>query len=210
MPLSRMGPGVGYGLSPLPEEDHAPVDVDDRFSALLEVIEGAEQPGGALTDLAQRYAHVVPDDRSLAVLASLGPLVELGAGTGYWAYRLRALSVDVIAIDQMPPGGERRNRYHDASPPWTEVIAGDQTVLTEYSERSLLLCWPPLFSSLGDCLTYYSGTTVALIGDGGHRTARLAGLNDAFSPITVLPVRAVEPFPGAAPTLSVWQRRPDR
>jgi hypothetical protein len=183
------------------------VDVDDRFSTLLEEASGGAEPEGALTELARRYSYVVPDERSLSSLARLGPLVEIGAGTGYWAYRLRALGVDVIAIDQAPPDGQRVNRYHAIAPTWSEVIAGDHTLLTEYGDRALLLCWPPLFSSLGECLTFYSGNTVALIGDGGHRTVRLQGLREAFTKVALLPVRALEPFPGAAPMLSVWRRR---
>jgi hypothetical protein len=183
------------------------VNVGDRFSTLLEEIAGGAGPEGALTQLARRYSYVVPDERSLSLLAGLGPLVEIGAGTGYWAYRLRALGVDVIAIDQAPPDGERVNRYHEIAPTWSEVIAGDHTALTEYGDRALLLCWPPLYSSLGECLTFYSGDTVALIGDGGRRTARVQGLREAFTKVALLPVRALEPLPGAAPTLSVWRRR---
>jgi hypothetical protein len=80
-------------------------------------------------------------------------------------------------------------------------------VLTEHGDRALFLCWPPLYSSLGDCLDSYKGNTVALIGDGGHRTARLRGLEDAFTAVSVTSVRALEPFPDAAPTLGIWKRR---
>src|ERR1700733_4191030 len=101
-----------------------------------------------LTDLAQRFSYVLPDDRSLAALAGLGPIVEVGAGTGYWASRLRARGVDIVAIDEAPPDGERTNRYHRRTATWGEVIAGDHTLLPRYSDRALFLCWPPLFSSL--------------------------------------------------------------
>jgi len=173
----------------------------DRFEEMLANV-GAD----GLTDLAQRYSYVLPDDRSLAALAGLGPLVEVGAGTGYWASCLRARGVDVVAIDEAPPDGERTNRYHRRTATWTEVIAGDHTILTRYPDRALFLRWPPLFSSLGECLTYYSGSVVALVGDGGHRTARLTGLNEAFMRSAVFPVRALEPMPGVAATLSIWRR----
>ena len=174
----------------------------DNFSSLLSRVHG-EPPGAAITDLAQRFSYVFPDDRVLSVLAGLGPLVEMGAGTGYWAYRLRTLGVDIVALDLAPPDGARSNRYHPTSPTWTKVIPGDHTVLGDYPDRALLLCWPPLFSSLGESLTYYAGNSVALIGDGGHRTSRLTGLSETFSNVAVFPVRALDPFPGTAPTLSV-------
>lgn len=180
--------------------------MEDRFAEQLTDIDGGT---GAvpLDELTQRYAYVFPDERSLSALAELSPIVELGAGTGYWACRLRARGVDIVAYDQAPPDSERTNRYHAATPTWTTVLAGDQAVLADHADRALFLCWPPLFSSLGDCLSFYGGNTVALIGDGGHRTARLQGLSDAFATVDVIPVRALEPFPGAAPTLSIWQRR---
>jgi hypothetical protein len=188
------------------------VDANDRFSQSLDNVDigDSEATADALTTLAQRYSYVFPDTRSLSALSDIGPLVEMGAGTGYWAYRLRSVGVDVVAIDKAPPDGERPNRYHERTPTWTEVIAGDHTILTRYSNRGLLLCWPPLFSSLGECLTYYSGNTVAVIGDGGHRTARIRGLNDLFTAVSVSPVRALEPVPGQLPTLSIWLRRPKR
>ncbi|MFZ0129901.1 MAG: class I SAM-dependent methyltransferase [Candidatus Dormiibacterota bacterium] len=179
--------------------------LDDLGSLLGAAMEGAH-PEAAVASLAQRYSYVVPDNRSLGILAGVAPLVEIGAGTGYWASRLRALGVDVIAIDQAPPGGARVNRYHATAQTWTDVIAGDQTLLTEFADRSLFLCWPPLFSSLGDCLSYYGGDIVALIGDGGHRTTRLHELNETFSRVATVPVRALEPFPGATPALTVWRR----
>jgi hypothetical protein len=188
------------------EQDDCPVDTDDRFAQLLIDIDTGHG-SMPLGDLAQRYAYVFPDDRSLAILAALGPIVEMGAGTGYWAYRLRAGGVDVLAFDHAPPDGERENRYHPPTATWTDVVAADQSILTAHSDRALFLCWPPLFSSLGDCLTSYTGNTVALIGDGGHRTARVRGLNEAFNAIEVSAVRALEPFPGATPTLSIWRRR---
>jgi hypothetical protein len=185
------------------------LNMDDRFAELLTDIDSGTC-AVPLEELAQRYAYVVPDERSLSALAELAPIVELGAGTGYWAYRLRARGVDIVAYDQAPPDGERTNRYHAATPTWSTVLAGDQAILAEHADRTLFLCWPPLFSSLGDCLTFYSGNTVALVGDGGHRTARLQGLSEAFTTVDVIPVRALEPFPGAAPTLSIWQCRSAR
>jgi hypothetical protein len=193
------------GVPPDTKEQHSGVEPEDCFAASLEDLEAGEPRGDALTTLAQQYSYVFPDDRSLEALADLGPLVELGAGTGYWSYRLRILGVDVVAIDQAPPD-RFPNRYHARTPTWTKVIAGDHTILTEYPHRALLLCWPPLFSSLGDCLTCYRGESVAVIGDGGHRTARLQGLNQAFTKVVVLPVRALEPMSGIAATLSIWRR----
>jgi hypothetical protein len=189
-------------------EDDSRVDVHDRFRESLSNIDASDDAAvsDALTSLAQRYSYVFPDDGSLTALSDIGPLVEVGAGTGYWAYRLRAIAVDIVAFDSAPPDSDRPNRYHEKTSTWTEVIAADHTILTQYPDRALLLCWPPLFSSLGECLTYYGGNTVAVIGDGGHRTARIQGLNDMFATVSVSPVHALEPDPQRTPTLSIWRR----
>ena len=187
---------------------------DDQFSQSLELLDNGGPPDPAvdaedmLLMLAQRYAYVFPDDSALAMLAGLGPLVEIGAGTGYWAYRLRSIGVDIVAFDQAPVDGERANRYHSRTRPWTHVEPGDQTVLPGYADRGLFLCWPPLFSSLGDCLTHYRGDTVACIGDGGCRTARLDGLQEAFTKVAAAPVRALDPCPGVRSRLTIWKRTP--
>ena len=188
---------------------------EDQFSQSLEMLDNGCPPDSAADDedallmLAQHYAYVFPSEPVLEMLAGLGPLVEIGAGTGYWAHRLRSIGVDIVAFDQAPVDGERTNRYHSRTRPWTHVEQGDQTVLSGYADRGLFLCWPPLFSSLGDCLTYYGGDTVACIGDGGHRTARLDHLHTAFTKIASVPVRALNPCPGFEPRLTIWKRAPE-
>lgn len=180
--------------------------LSDGFAEAVRDVEVGARSDVTLTDLAQRYAYVLPDNATLTMLAELGPLVEIGAGTGYWAQTLRLLGVDVVAFDQAPPDGGIANRYHAKTPTWSEVFRGDHTVLSAYTGRALFLCWPPLFSALGDCLSFYAGKTVAVIGDGGHRTARIRGLNDAYTRVATSPVHALEPSPDAAPTLSIWRR----
>jgi hypothetical protein len=186
---------------------------DDHFSDALALLEkrceldAALDPETALSMLSQRYSYVFPSMSVLAMLSELGPLVEMGAGTGYWAYKLRSMGVDIVAFDQAPPDGERVNRYHAKTETWTQVLRGDQTVLSGYSNRALFLCWPPLFSALGECLSYYGGDTVAYIGDDGYRTVRLDHLRDTFTQATeATPVRALEPYPGGPAMLSIWKR----
>jgi hypothetical protein len=181
--------------------------VDDPFEAALRALTDSPDDGDARLALAQRFSYVIPDAQSLAMLGGLGPIVEIGAGTGYWASRLIAHGVDFVAFDQAPPDGEAPNRYHAPTPTFAEVRRGDQTVLRDHPDRALFLCWPPLFSSLGDCLTYYAGNTIACIGDGGHRTARIQSLNTDFACVAVHPVHAIDPAPDAIAALSIWRRR---
>jgi hypothetical protein len=163
---------------------------------------------GYRLQLAQRYAYVLPEPHLLDVIARYSPLLEVGAGTGYWAYLLRQRGADIIAYDQAPLGGERSNRYHYESWPWTEVLAGGTTVVQQHADRSLLICWPPLFSSLGQVLRFFTGKRVIYVGDHGHRTAWLAGLDAAFCEVECFEVIAMDPAPGVPARLSVWSRKP--
>jgi len=60
---------------------------DDQFSQSVEMLDNGCLPDSAvdaedvLLTLAQHYAYVFPSDSALAMLAGLGPLVEMGAGT---------------------------------------------------------------------------------------------------------------------------------
>jgi len=157
--------------------------------------------------LAQRYSYVRSEPHLLAVVCRYSPLVEIGAGTGYWTYLLRLMGADVVAYDQAPPGGAQQNRYHPDARPWTEVLEGDATVLAMHRDRALFVCWPPAFSALWEVLRFYAGDHVIYVGDGGPRTARLAGLDDQFERLEAYSARPLDPAPGRTAELSVWRRR---
>ena len=50
---------------------------------------GANPPDGVRKPLIWAYAWAIPSDEAIHAIAELGPLLELGAGTGYWAWLLR-------------------------------------------------------------------------------------------------------------------------
>ncbi len=157
--------------------------------------------------LAQRYSYVLPEPNLLDVLQRHSPIVELGAGAGYWAYLLRCMGVDIVAYDNAPLGAEALNRYHPDIRPWTDVLRGDITIVSKHRDRSLFLCWPPRFSALWETLRYYQGDVVLLVGDGGTRTLRMDGINHQFTRIEVHAAFAVDPAPGTEVQLSVWRRK---
>ena len=67
---------------------------------------------------------------ALSLLAARAPLVEVGAGTGYWAAALRRRGIDVLAYDLNPPATDaaEANAYHGRLPPFTEVLRGGPKV----------------------------------------------------------------------------------
>ncbi len=100
-------------------------------------------------DLIRRYAFAIPTDEAVAAVAALSPLVEIGAGRGYWAHLLREAGADVLAFDTYPP------RYADSGwwrpgdgEPWTRILRGGPERAGRYPDRTLFLCWPPYASGM--------------------------------------------------------------
>lgn len=126
--------------------------------------------------LIRRYAYAVPTDEALDAIAAVSAngVVEIGAGTGYWARLLHDRGLDVVAYDRWPPasGG---NRFVDAAPPWFPVRQGDEQIVADHADRTLLLVWPTRGEIWpGDAVERFhdaGGTTLVFVGEGpGGRT----------------------------------------
>jgi hypothetical protein len=103
--------------------------------------------------LSSVYAFAIPTDEALALIASFGPVVEIGAGTGYWAMLLRSRGCDVLAYDEL---GAAWEGWFPAGTTYTEVEKGDVDKAAEHADRTLLLVWPPYASTMVlDALTAY-------------------------------------------------------
>ena len=51
--------------------------------------------------LRRRYSYSIPSEEALQAIASIGePMVEIGAGKGYWAKLLQEKGVDIVATDR--------------------------------------------------------------------------------------------------------------
>jgi hypothetical protein len=90
----------------------------------------------------------IPVYPALSLIARYGPLVEIGAGSGYWAWCLARMGVDVVPIDARPPGEndplvwDEANLWFDDS--WVSIIEGDERALAGYSDRTLFMSWPDI------------------------------------------------------------------
>lgn len=130
--------------------------------------------------LVDTYGWCVPDERSLSLIRSLEvPIVEIGAGVGYWAKLLRARGVRVATFDIAAPpnpplshcfdaGGEK---VLDCAPCWKRVVHGGPEALSaDFGGAALFLCYPDDFeassASLGQrCLDSFSGDWVVHVGE---------------------------------------------
>lgn len=104
-------------------------------------------------DLFERYAHAVPGRDAVETLIGLGPLVEVGAGAGYWARILGDCGGAAVASDP-----EVR------AVTWAPVERRGIEVIDRYPERTVFACWPYWPSGyMPELLDRARGRTLALI-----------------------------------------------
>ena len=167
-------------------------------------------------ELAALFAWAIPDEGALAVLARHAPLLECGAGTGYWAALLRARGVDVLASDLVPLGSPAGNRYHSGRRPWTEVQAAsavDAVRAARTSGRTLFLCWPPFDDDGASyaALRAYRGDTFIYVGGApGGPTGTLRFHRELELNWHPTEQAALPSWPGLRDRLVVYRRNPAR
>lgn len=177
------------------------------------------------------YAYATPTPEALTLMAKYAPLVEMGAGTGYWSSLLQQQKIDIVAYDKYPPGSiesasaeqltkanapaarpaQERNAYHGHVPPFCTIAKGGPDTLLnreELHKRNLFLCYPPPNDKMAaECLEYFQGESVIHVGewqgDTGDRTFERV-LSQRF----VLVKELVLPNWGnSAYSLTVWTKK---
>lgn len=144
------------------------------------------------------YAWGIPTSEALDTIKehAAGGVVEIGAGTGYWARLLAERGVDIIAYDEAPMDQPQPNGFHALGgsawgnvPPFWPVTQGDASAARWHPGRSLLLVWPPkegepsipdrMASLAPDALRAYRGDTVIFAGycSAAPHAAQAAGMH---------------------------------
>ena len=132
--------------------------------------------GAEAAALKRRHACSVPTSIALDFLASIGPIVEIGAGGGLWARRLVERCVDIVAYDtpnfdnDFQDGGAAQihsSKLTEVN--WFEGMRrGGPEKAEEHSDRALLVSWIDIGAE-GDygtaTLENYKGDTVVTIGE---------------------------------------------
>lgn len=108
--------------------------------------------------LCLKYSFAIPDADILEEIKifSEGKVVEIGAGTGYWARMLHDVGVDIIASDI----------YRDRNDYYFPISKVNKETVAKMGHRTLMLCWPPYDSNMAfDFLSFYSGDRLVYIGE---------------------------------------------
>jgi len=110
------------------------------------------------------YSWAIPSNEAIQEIAQYSPLLELGAGTGYWGWLLRQAGALINCYDSNPGAG----------PHWSEVEYGTPETLNELpdlAERTLLLVWPPLDEPMAEAaLEAFTGKRLIYVGEWRGRT----------------------------------------
>ena len=122
----------------------------------------------ARDELVRRYSFAVPDERALDAIRGLSArgLIEVGAGTGYWARLLAERGVDVVAVD-VAPAPSSRNTWFAGTAAWWDVEMGDESRVDDHGDRTLLLVWPTRNE------TWPADAVVRFAAAGGQRFVRV-------------------------------------
>ncbi len=116
-------------------------------------------------DLTARYGWAIPSDEVIATIAALSPIVEVGAGNGYWAYLLAKAGADIVAYDRQPDGGNAW--FPKIEQPWFPVQRGPASAAKAHADRTLLIVWPPYNTPMANtALRLYRGGRVVYVGEG--------------------------------------------
>ena len=159
--------------------------------------------------LRRQFSYAIPNEEALGEIGKHGPVVEIGAGKGYWASLLRERGTKVAAFDKFPVEAGRNEWVNAGDLPFTAVEKGSSEMVRKFPDHNLLLVWPPPGEPMAlQALNQYKGKTVFYVGEYHApyigNTAFLERLNDRFKV-----VKAIElpNFPGYDDMLHVYERK---
>ncbi|MBF6373901.1 methyltransferase domain-containing protein [Nocardia farcinica] len=115
--------------------------------------------------MVQTYAWSIPSPADVQWMHRIlggRDVVEIGAGSGYWAWQLRQLGVDVDAVDDS-------SWTRPWAKQWSPVRKGGPKDAALHPDRALLLVWPPYDDAMAyRSLTAYEGDLVFYAGEGSY------------------------------------------
>ena len=114
-----------------------------------------------------RFAWAIPTEEIIRQIAkfSNNKIVEIGAGTGYWAWLFEQTGVTIHAYQKY-----LQNNHCAHKIAYTKLLKGSPNILRKYNSNwALFLCWPPYSSPMAArCLRRFAGNKLVYIGEGDY------------------------------------------
>lgn len=158
-----------------------------------------------------KYGFAAPNKEALQTIAAASPILEVGAGSGYWSYELRKLGADVIATDPALTRygiDDKRNFFWPTS--YTQVRRLTATkAIARYPERTLLTVWPDYRKDWSaKMLRKYRGKHLFYVGeDEGGCTGPEAFHSHLSKHFTLINTVSIPQFSGIHDRLYHYQRK---
>ena len=154
-----------------------------------------------------QFGFAILDATAIEVIRPYAPILEIGAGSGYWSYELRRAGIDVIATDLGV--GSYRGLESGWEKPYLDVerLHGEAAV-KKYPARILLTVWPDLHDDWSaKALAAYTGKTVLYVGEGPGGCTATDGFHEYLAEnFGSAIIHAIPNFWGIHDQLHIWSR----
>ncbi|MDH2424849.1 hypothetical protein [Sphaerisporangium sp. TRM90804] len=119
------------------------------------------------TKLVSTYSWSIPTPGDITWIAGVlngRAVVEVGAGSGYWAWQLAQAGVDVVAYE---PNDVTDNTFVEITEPYYPLLRDDASAAGKHPDRALLLSWPSYSDPWAShALSAYEGDLLLYVGEG--------------------------------------------
>uniref|UniRef100_A0A0G4GBZ9 MYND-type domain-containing protein n=1 Tax=Chromera velia CCMP2878 TaxID=1169474 RepID=A0A0G4GBZ9_9ALVE len=122
-----------------------------------------------MTPLRDSFSYAVPTELAIDIMKGYikkRPVIDLGAGTGYWSMKLKKAGVSVVPADKSPLD---RSFYSSggARVYFTSVFNANESILSYFARWVLLLVYPPSGPMAAAALQEFKGRYVIFVGNKG-------------------------------------------
>ncbi|MFI4964657.1 MAG: hypothetical protein ACHP9T_04740 [Caulobacterales bacterium] len=153
------------------------------------------------------WGFSIPSEEAVTALCALSPLVEIGAGAGYWSALLTAAGADIVATDAQV-SGEIGYRFRPGHYCEMQPLAASDAV-RRFPERNVFCSWPTMGEAwAADAARQIApGRHLALISDGRGGITATDELFDVLAEQFVVSAEVEIPqFPKVNDRLTVYRR----
>ena len=150
-----------------------------------------------------QYGYAILNRPTIELLRDYSPILEIGAGTGYWAYELQKHGVRTVPTDPHP------EQLWPTCEPWTHIYRLNGTAaITRFPTCNLLLSWPETEPWAAKVVKRFKGNFLIYIGE---PKAGSTGADEMFEAIqadySVHLHHTIPTFSESQDSLTIYRRR---
>jgi hypothetical protein len=155
------------------------------------------------------YAFAIPTRQALKRIAFHSKnIVEIGAGTGYWAKLLTERGVIVHAYDTKAGGtsfyGQKVGKYY-------YVQSGEEDRILDHPDSDLMLIWPPYDARMAEvCLDHWEaggGKYLFYVGEGDGGCTGTDAFHERLAYLDLVERLALPQWDGIHDALYIYRRK---